>query len=65
MLADRGAMSSEESKGSLILKQVKTLLIEVFTGKIRWRIGDFQTASVSPTRETMSGKPCPLRRVGS
>ena len=64
MLADRGAMSADESKDSLILKQVKTLLIEVFTGKIRWRIGDFQTASVSPTRETMSGKPCPLRRVG-
>ena len=63
MLADRGAMSADESKDSLILKQVKTLLIEVFTGQIRWRIGDFQTASVSPTRGTMSGKPCPLRSV--
>jgi hypothetical protein len=62
VLADRGAMSADESKDSLILKQVKTLLIEIFTGQIRWRIGDFQTASVSPTRETMSGKPCPLRR---
>ena len=65
MLADRGEMSADESKDSLILKQVKTLLIKIFTGKIRWRIGDFQTASVSPTRETMSGKPCLPRRVGS
>ena len=62
MLADRGAMSADESKGSLILKHVKTLSIEVFTDQIRWCIADFQTASVSPTRETMSGKPCPLRR---
>ena len=62
MLADRGAMSADESKDSLILKQVKTLLIEIFIGQIHWRIGDFQTASVSPTRETMSGKLCLLRR---
>jgi hypothetical protein len=61
-MADRRAMSADESKDSLILKQVKTLLIEIFTGQIRWRIGNFQTASVSPTRETMTGKPCPLRR---
>jgi hypothetical protein len=63
-------MSADESKDSLILKQVKTLLIEIFTGQIRWHIGDFQTAfGLSDTRnnvgKTVSAGPLALSAIWS